>query len=51
MDFRWIREQNIQSQSRPEEMITIERREWGNFYGRLISVKENGKVIATGEKA
>ena len=51
MDFRWIQEQNIEKQSRPDEMITIERREWGNFYGRLVSVKENGKVIATGEKA
>ncbi|MDQ8036225.1 MAG: phosphate ABC transporter permease PstA, partial [Pedobacter sp.] len=25
--------------------------EWGNFYSRLVSVKEDGKVIATGEKA
>jgi len=51
MDFRWIQQQNIQSESSPDEMITIERREWGNFYGRLLAVKENGKVIASGEKA
>ena len=51
MDFRWIQQQNIQSERHPDEMIAIERREWGNFYGRLVSVKENGKVIATGEKA
>ena len=51
MDFRWIQQQNIQDQSLPDEMIIIERREWGNFYGRLISVKEKGKVIATGENA
>ena len=51
MDFRWIQEQNIQTQSHPNEMITIERREWGNFYGRLVAVKDSGKVIATGEKA
>ncbi len=51
MDFRWIQEQNIQAQSHPAEMITIERREWGNFYGRLVAVKDNGKVIATDEKA
>jgi phosphate transport system permease protein len=48
MDFRWIQKQNIQSQSLPDEMITIERREWGNFYGRLLAVKENGK---SGDKA
>lgn len=51
MDFRWIQQQYIQSETDPQEMITIERREWGNFYGRLVAVKENGKVIATGEKA
>ena len=51
MDFRWIQEQNIQAQALPDEMITIERREWGNFYGRLLAVKEGGKVIASGDKA
>jgi len=51
MDFRWIQQQNIQSESLPDVMVTIERREWGNFYGRLIAVKENGKVIAKGEQA
>lgn len=51
MDFRWIQQQNIQRQSRPAEMITIERREWGNFYGRLVAVKDRGTVIVTGEKA
>jgi len=51
MDFRWIQKQYIQSQSLPDEMITIERREWGNFYGRLLEVKQNGQVIASGDKA
>ncbi len=50
MDFRWIQQQNIKSERLPKELITIERREWGNFYGRLTAVKENGRVIATGEK-
>jgi len=50
MDFRWIQKQHVLSQSEPEEMIVIERREWGNFYGRLKEVKENGKVIASGEQ-
>ena len=50
-DFRWIQTQYIQSQSYPNELIVIERREWGDFYGRLLSVKENGQVIAEGERA
>ncbi|NOQ34646.1 MAG: phosphate ABC transporter permease PstA [Methylococcaceae bacterium] len=51
MDFRWIQQQNILETHYPKELIAVERREWGNFYGRLVSVKENGKVIATGVKA
>jgi phosphate transport system permease protein len=50
-DFRWIQERNIKAQSQPENLIVIERREWGNFYGSLTAVKEGENVIATGEKA
>lgn len=50
-DFRWILTQYIQQQSYPEDLIVMERREWGNFYGRLVSVKEQGKVIADGSQA
>lgn len=50
-DFRWIQTRNIKRQEKLVGMIAIERREWGNFYGQLIAVKENGKIIATGENA
>ena len=50
-DFRWIQERNIKEQSDPTDMMVVERREWGNFYGQLVEVKESGKTIATGEKA
>lgn len=50
-DFRWILERNIKQKQSPPEMMVVERREWGNFYGRLAAVKENGKVIAEGEQA
>ena len=50
-DFRWIQECNIKAKSEPENLIAVERREWGNFYGQLAAVKENGNVIASGEKA
>jgi phosphate transport system permease protein len=50
-DFRWILERNIKQQQTPAELIVIERREWGNFYGRLAAVKENGTVIAEGDQA
>jgi phosphate transport system permease protein len=50
-DFRWIQERRIEEQSHPPELIAVERREWGNFYGRLVAVKESGKVIAEGPDA
>ncbi len=50
-DFRWIQSQYIQQESYPEDLIVIERREWGNFYGRLIAVKEKGQIIAEDDQA
>ncbi len=50
-DFRWIQERNIKAHSEPLAMIVIERREWVNFYGQLLEVKEKGVTIATGEQA
>ncbi|MDO9048577.1 MAG: phosphate ABC transporter permease PstA [Methylobacter sp.] len=50
-DFRWILERNVKQQQFPDELMVVERREWGNFYGRLVAVKENGKAIAEGAQA
>jgi phosphate transport system permease protein len=51
MDFRWIEQQRISGESFPADMLVVERREWGNFYGRLVAVKEQGKTIASGAQA
>lgn len=50
-DFTWIVGEWLSQQSSPAELMTLERREWGNFYGYLVNVKENGKVVAEGEAA
>jgi len=50
-DFRWIQERNIKQQQTPDDLMVVERREWGNFYGQLAAVKENGKIIAEGGQA
>ncbi|TAL49367.1 MAG: phosphate ABC transporter permease PstA [Methylovulum sp.] len=50
-DFRWILERNIEQRKYPVGMMVVERREWGNFYGQLVAVKENGKTIAEGDGA
>ncbi len=47
MDFRWIKAGDIKQQTYPSELMVVERREWGNFYGRLVAVKENGKVVSS----
>ena len=50
-DFRWVLEINLSQRSYPENAIAIERREWGNFYGFLEAVLENGREVATGDRA
>jgi phosphate transport system permease protein len=50
-DFMWIEARNVKGQSDPVDLMVIERREWGNFYGRLLEVKEGSKTIATGKEA
>ena len=50
-DFRPILPRYLGEIRYPREIVAIERREWGNFYGRLISVRENGQEVARGEDA
>ena len=50
-DFRWIQERNIKQQETPADLMVVERREWGNFYGRMVAVKENGNILAAAEQA
>ena len=50
-DFNWIIGEWLKDHRKPAELMTLERREWGNFYGYLVNVKEDGKVVAEGEAA
>lgn len=45
-DFKVILKPFIQKQEKPENLLVVVRREWGNFYGFLQQVKENGQVVA-----
>ena len=42
LDFKWVDEDTIASQTFPPNAVLLERREWGNFYGWI-------KVIHRGE--
>ncbi|OWP48905.1 phosphate ABC transporter permease PstA [Pseudomonas nitroreducens] len=50
-DFSWVIGEWLNDRRHPADLVTLERREWGNFYGYLLSVKENGKVVAEGPGA
>lgn len=50
-DFRWYPRSLMGDITFPKDIITVERREWGNFYGYPKAVKENGRVIAEGAEA
>jgi len=51
LDFRWIDRPNIISEQRPRDLLAVERHEWGNLYGYLIAVKQQGKLVAEQESA
>lgn len=51
LDFRWLNDPWMSDVRYPDDIVAIERREWGNFYGYLVSVKENGQVVAEGDAA
>lgn len=50
-DFRWVLDAALVDHRYPEEIIALERREWGNFYGYLKEVKESGEIVAKGADA
>ncbi|WP_111637934.1 phosphate ABC transporter permease PstA [Marinomonas shanghaiensis] len=45
-DFRWVLDEYLTDIKRPEMLFTAERYEWGNLYGYLQAVKENGQVVS-----
>ncbi len=51
VDFKWYPAPLLGEFTYPKDVVTIERREWGNFYGHLQAVKQAGQVVAEGEAA
>ncbi len=50
-DFRWIIFPENTAINYPKNIIQVERREWGNFYGYIKNITKNGKLIATQDAA
>ena len=50
-DFTWVVGEWLSNLRTPENLTALERREWGNFYGYLVNVKEAGELVAEGDDA
>ncbi|UCE04195.1 MAG: phosphate ABC transporter permease PstA [Candidatus Latescibacterota bacterium] len=46
LDFRWFDSAAIQSRSHPQDAVTVEREEFGNFHGYLREVRVGERVVA-----
>lgn len=50
-DFRWLYENQIDSLTYPEGVTVLERVEWGNAYGNIVSLSVDGQTDHTPEFA
>jgi phosphate transport system permease protein len=50
-DFMWVLENGMDKWKYPRDAVTVERREWGNFYGFLVAINENGKTVLAQDAA
>jgi len=50
-DFAWYLEDFMGEWHYPDDAVVLERREWGDFYGYIREVRENGIPVATGGDA
>ncbi|HSU81773.1 MAG TPA: hypothetical protein VLR69_05095, partial [Thermoanaerobaculia bacterium] len=51
LDFVWIDAKDIAGRSRPQDVVMLERLEWGNFYGTMAELKRGDQVLASGPQA
>jgi phosphate transport system permease protein len=50
-DFRYLLSDWLVERRYPEDVVVLERTEWGNLYGFATAVKQDGAVVAAGEAA
>ncbi len=46
-DFAWYISDGLSNITFPRDLIILERREWGNFYGRLMAIEENAAQVSS----
>lgn len=47
-DFQWFVRHDVRNEEYPENVLELEREEWGNFIGFPVALKENGRVVESG---
>ena len=50
-DFQWFDVRQIASRELPRDVVVLERLEWGNFYGRMVELKQGEALLASGSEA
>ncbi len=50
-DFTWVIDSWLKDVRYPTDIVAVERREWGDFFGYLVKVRENGQTSALGDEA
>lgn len=45
-DFTWVLSDFVHDVEYPPHVVALERREWGNFYGHLTAILEQGAPVA-----
>jgi phosphate transport system permease protein len=50
LDFRWVDRADILSEQYPSDVLAFERREWGNFYGRIKEIQKDETLLASGHE-
>jgi phosphate transport system permease protein len=50
-DFIWLLDDSIEDIQYPPELVALERQEWGDFYGKLHQLKENGIVVGSADNS
>ena len=51
LDFKWINDDQIASETYPPDIALLERREWGNMYARIKAVYKGETLQAEGNDA
>ncbi|MEP6959771.1 MAG: phosphate ABC transporter permease PstA, partial [Nitrospirota bacterium] len=51
LDFKWVNDDQIASETYPTDVVLLERREWGNMYARIKAVYKGETLEAEGNEA